>query len=179
MKDCLMPHVNDNLGYFLLLCTVFALAIGINSASVYAQKRFRFYDRFKNGLLLHSLIILPMWIVFAYLLINLNSHYVLRFDSLPIIGFLFYSLALLFFVLAIREIGWQSLLNGNWFSRREAIQSGLFRFIKNPIYDSYFLALAGAALSSSNAAYFIIAAESYIGLNVVESHVEQIKKEER
>lgn len=175
-EDCLMSHANENLDYFLLTCMVLAIAVGINSTSVYAQKRFRFYDRHKNGWLWHSLTILPAWVVFVYLLINVNSHYELRFDSLPTIGYVLYTLAILFFGLAMHKIGWKSLLNGNWFGRGKVARSGIFKYLKNPIYDSYFLAFAGAAFASSNAAYFIIALESYIGLNVIQSRVEQLNK---
>jgi protein-S-isoprenylcysteine O-methyltransferase Ste14 len=165
------------MGYLLLTCVMFALAIGINSGSVFAQKHFKFYNRWRNnGWLLHSLVILPFWTIFIYLLLNLNSHYLIRFQAVPVIGYIFFALATLLFGLAIREIGWQSLLNGNWFGRGKISHSGIFTFLKNPIYDSYLLAFIGAALAGGNAAYFVIALESYIGLNIIERQVEQIKE---
>jgi protein-S-isoprenylcysteine O-methyltransferase Ste14 len=163
--------------YLLLTCVMFALAIGINSGSVFAQKHFKLYDRWRNnGWLLHSLVILPFWTISIYLLLNLNSHYLLRFQPAPVIGYVFFALATLLFGLAIREIGWQSLLNGNWFGRGKISHGGIFKFLKNPIYDSYLLAFIGAALAGGNTAYFVIALESYIGLNIIERQVEQIKE---
>lgn len=165
------------MGYLLLTCVMFALAIGVNSGSVFAQKRFEFYSRWRNnGWLLHSLVILPFWTIFIYLLINLNSHYLLRFQAAPVIGYIFYGLAALLFWLAIREIGWQSLLNGNWFGRGKISHLGIFNILENPIYDSYLLAFIGAALVDGNAAYFVIGLESYIGLNVIEGRIEQTKE---
>lgn len=163
------------MGYLLLTCVMFALAIGINSGSVFAQKRFGFYDRWpNNGWLLHSLVILPFWTIFIYLLINLNSHYLLRFQAVPFLGYVLFGLATLLFGLAICEIGSQSLLNGNWFGRGQISHAGIFNFLENPIYDSYLLAFIGAALAGGNTAYFVIALESYIGLNIIESQVEKI-----
>jgi protein-S-isoprenylcysteine O-methyltransferase Ste14 len=163
--------------YLLLTCVMFALAIGINSGSVFAQKRVGLYNRWRNnGWLLHSLVILPFWTIFIYLLINLNSHYLLRFQAVPAIGYVFFGLATLLFSLAIHEIGWQSLLNGNWFGRGKISHAGTFKFLKNPIYDSYLLAFIGAALAGGNTAYFVIALESYIGLNIIERKVEQTQE---
>lgn len=164
------------MGYFVLTCAVFIVAIGINSASVYAQKHYGFYDRWHRGWTWHSIAILPAWILFVYLLVNLNRHYVLRFDAIPVIGYALFVLAAALFSLGLREIGWQSLTNGNWFGRGRISHSSIFKILKNPIYDSYFLSFIAAALAWGNAAYFIIALESYIGLNIVESRVEQIKE---
>ncbi|GAC1652970.1 MAG: hypothetical protein NVS4B6_29450 [Mycobacterium sp.] len=165
------------MGYLLLTCVMFAVATGINSGSVYAQKHFQFYDRWRhNGWLLHSLVILPFWAIVIYLLMNLNSHYLLRFRTVPIVGYVFFALATLLFVLALHEIGWHSLLNGTWFGRGSISHAGIFNFFKNPIYDSYLLSFIGAALAGGNVAYFVIALESYIGLNIIESRVEKIKE---
>ncbi|WP_343602214.1 methyltransferase [Mycobacterium sp.] len=165
------------MGYLLLTCVMFALAIGVNSGSVFVQKRFEFYNRRHiNGWLLHSLVILPCWAIFVYLLVNLNSHYLLRFPAVPVVGYIFFALATLLFGLAIREIGWQSLANGNWFGRGKMAHVGIFKFLKNPIYDSYLLAFIGVALTRGNAAYLVIALESYIGLNVIETRLEQVQE---
>ncbi|MBS4728293.1 hypothetical protein MSM1_08030 [Mycobacterium sp. SM1] len=142
-----------------------------------AQRRFGFYNRWRNSSwLLHSLAILPFWSSSIYLLVNLNRHYLLRFQGVPLIGYTFFSLAILLFVLAIREIGWQSLFNGNWFGRGRISHAGVFKFVKNPIYDSYLLAFIGAGLAGGNTAYFVIALESYVGLNIIEAKVEHIKE---
>ena len=162
--------------YLLLTCTIFALATGVNSASVYVQKRFKVYDRWRHGWVMHTTLILPAWIVFLYLLVNLNDHYQLTITSSPVIGYFLYGLAALLFTLSIRAIGLQALANGNWFGRGKITHSGVYKIAKNPIYISYLLMFTGAGLTSGNAAYFIIALESFIGLNIIESHIEQIKE---
>lgn len=149
--------------------------MAINSASVYAQKYFRLYDRYKMGWLWHSLVILPAWILFVYLLISLNNHYVFQFNGSMVGGYIIFIVATLLFGFAINTIGLQSLANGNFFGRGIITNSGPFRLLKNPIYDSYFLVFIGLALIGSNAAYFIIALESFVGLNILESHIESIK----
>ncbi|OBJ81393.1 hypothetical protein A9W97_02400 [Mycobacterium gordonae] len=165
------------MGYLLLTCVIFTVAIGINTGSVFAQKHFGFYNRWhKNGWLLHSLVILPLWTIAIYLLLNVDRHYRLRFPAMPVIGYAFFALATLVFGLAIREIGWSSLLNGNWFGRGKISRARIFAVLENPIYDSYILAFIGAALMRGNAAYFVIAVQSYIGLNIIESRVEKIKE---
>lgn len=165
------------MGYFLLTCTIFAIATGINSISVYVQKRFRFYNRWRNSWLLHSLVILPFWAIFMYLLLNLNNHYILHFHALPAAGYVLLILATLMFGLAIHEIGLRSLLNGNWFGRVKILHGDIFNLLKNPIYDSYLLAFIGVGLADGNAAYLILALEGYIGLNLIESRIEQIEEE--
>lgn len=163
--------------YLLLTCVMFALAIGINTGSVFAQKRFGFYTRWhKNGWRLHSVVILPFWTLAIYLLLNVDRHYLLRFPAMPVIGYAFFALATLVFGLAIREIGWSAVLNGNWFGRGKISHARIFTVLENPIYDSYILAFIGAALMDGNAAYFVIALQSYIGLNIIESRVEKIKE---
>jgi len=165
------------MGYMVLTCVVFALATAVNSASVYIQKRYRLYSQRRYGWLLHSLVILPLWALFVYLLLSLNAAYTINFHAVPITGYLCFVLALLIFGIAIHQLGWQSLLNGNWFGQGQLSHGGIFRVLKNPIYDSYLLGFIGASLTTGNAAYLIIAIESYIGLNLIESHIEQIKDE--
>ncbi|WP_407684860.1 methyltransferase [Mycobacterium sp. HUMS_1102779] len=149
----------------------------MNSASVFAQKRFRIYNRWqKNGWLVHGLVILPFWIIAIYRVLRLNSHYLLRFPAMPVVGYTFFALATLIFALAIREIGWPSLLNGNWFGRGKISHARIFNLLRNPIYDSYVLVFIGAALNSGNAAYFVIALQSYVGLNIIESRIEKIRE---
>lgn len=95
---------------------------------------------------------------------------------MPIIGYAFIALAILMFGLAIREIGWSSLFNSNWFGREKISHSRIFKLLENPIYDSYILIFIGAALAGGNAAYFVIALQSYVGLNIIEGKVEKTKE---
>jgi len=166
------------MSYFVLTSIIFVLAITVNSLSVFLQKRYRLYDKFHHGWMIHSLIILPFWLLFTILVSQLDSHYTAPFD-LPILTWLGYGLitmSIVMFTFAIREVGSQALVNGNFFGKGKMVNSGIYRFLKNPIYDSYMLFFVGLGFSFSNAAFFFLAVISYIGLNAIESRVEIMRE---
>ncbi|MBI2588910.1 hypothetical protein HYW35_01740 [Candidatus Saccharibacteria bacterium] len=158
--------------YFILTCLVFALAVAINSVSVYAQRRYKYYNRWQNGWLIHSAVIVPAWIAFIYLFVSLNGHYGINFYLLPIVGYVLLLMAFGVFMMALHEIGVQSLTNGNLFGRGKISHKGIYKILKDPIYDSYLLWFIGMSFVYGNAAYLILMLESYIGLNLIESRVE-------
>lgn len=165
------------MGYLLLTSLILVLAIAVNSTSVYFQKDRRFYDRFDSGLLVHGLVITPLWLVFALLLAELNQTFGIDMPEYPIVGYLLIVVALSLFVMSIKQVGSSALVNANFFqkSKVKPISTGVYKFLKNPIYDSYFLLFIGLGFALSNAAFFIIAGISYIGLNIIESKVERIE----
>ena len=65
-------------------------------------------------------------------------------------------------------------MNGDAFGAVTArrIGSGPYRWLRNPIYDSYALALAGWAFVTGAGGYLVLALESLIVLNLVEAGVE-------
>lgn len=162
-----------HMAYMLITCCSLLLAVAVNSCSVHLQKRRRVYDKFRHGMLLHALIILPFWLLFGFLASTLGRNYQLPTISLPAFGFALATLAASIFIAAVYTLGPGSLINSNFFKVTEFTQNGIYKFLKNPIYDSYWLFFLAFGFITSNAAYFIIAGLSFIGLNVVESRIER------
>jgi len=128
------------MAYFILTCLVFALAITINSVSVYLQKRHVFYGRWGKGWLAHSLLITPAWATFIFLVSQLHIHYLIPSAHIALAGYFLLAMGLVIFMAAIYEIGPQALVNGNLFGKGRLSHNGIYRFLKNPIYDSYIMA---------------------------------------
>ncbi len=72
------------------------------------------------------------------------------------------------------QLGPVRTANGNIFGRgpTEPVDEGPFRYLQNPMYDSYLLTFVGLALWKANAQYLVLALESYVLLNLVEGRVE-------
>jgi protein-S-isoprenylcysteine O-methyltransferase Ste14 len=162
------------MSYMLITSVSLLLAAAVNSCSVYLQSHHRIYERFRHGLLLHTLIILPFWLLFGLLLSMLDKHYRLQTISLPILGYLLAVLAVSIFVAAVYVLGPGSLININLFNARRATRKGIYKYFKDPIYDSYWLLFLALGFVTSNAAFFIISGLSFISLNIIESAIERI-----
>jgi len=162
--------------YLTLTALSLVLAITVNSASVYLHRRWRIYDGFENGLLVHGLVITPFWLTFVLLISGLNQAYGIDMPEYPSVGYLLIVIATSLFVVSIRQIGSGALVNANFFqkSRVKPISTGVYKFLKNPIYDSYSLLFMGLGFALSNAAFFVIAGVSFIGLNIIESKIERM-----
>ena len=80
----------------------------------------------------------------------------------------------LLWLAAFRELGGATVANGNFFGkgRQTPAAGGIFRLLKNPMYDSYALALIGLGLRRANAVYLLLAGESLLLLNQIEARVE-------
>ncbi len=163
--------------YLLLTIFSFNLAIFVNSMSVYLQRHNHSYDRFENSLLVHSLIITPFWVLFVLLVGGLDQAYKIDMPNFSVIGYALVLAAVGLFALSIKEIGSGALVNANLFRKNKTkpTLSGVYRYLKNPIYDSYLLLFIGVGFALSNAIFFIIAATSFFGLNIIESRVERIR----
>ncbi len=162
--------------YLLLTITAFILAITVNSTSVFLQKQHGIYKRFKYGMYVHGLVITPAWALFILLLSGLNRRYIVTIPHTGVVGPLLVLVSSVLFVAAVSKVGTQALLNGNFFKKVEFINTGVYRYVKNPIYDSYALLFIGLGLTLHNGSFLIIAIVNLIGLNVVESKIEQIKE---
>lgn len=153
------------------------LAVAVNSTSVYRQKHRRTYDRFNNGLLIHILVIMPFWVLFVVLLSGLNQAYSINISKYPTFGYSLIVIAMLLFVTSIRQIGYGALVNANFFQKNigKPVSKGVYKYLKNPIYDSYLLVFIGLGFVLANAAFFIIAGLSFVGLNIIEGKIERIE----
>lgn len=159
--------------YLYVTVAVFALAVLINSFSVYIQKKYKFYQKFKRPLLWHTLVILPAWLTFAYFLVNLSSNSSLEFIKSPYTGLALIVIAVCLFVTALQATGSQALVNGNFFGETKIINTGIFTYIKNPYYTSYWLLFIGLGFMYGNGSFLVIAAESFILLNIIEAKIEE------
>ena len=162
--------------YLLLTALCFIAAVTVNSVSVYAQKDNKTYDKFRHGLLIHTLVITPFWAFFIAMVGGLNQAVNIVIPSIPGIGLVLIIVAASMLGLSIKEVGAQALVNGNFFSKKTTVhsKSGIYKFLRDPIYDGYFVMFIGYGLFYANAAFFVLATLSFLGLNVIESHIEKI-----
>ena len=74
---------------------------------------------------------------------------------------------------AVRQLGTARVLNGAVFGAAppRRIVSGPYRLLRDPIHDSYALALAGVALLIRAGGYLALSLESLVVLNLVEAAV--------
>src|SRR5262249_28062638 len=75
---------------------------------------------------------------------------------------------------AFRQLGPARTANGFFFNRGPArrVEGGVYRWLRDPMYTAYALALVGLGLWRRNAAYPALAAEAYALLEWVEAPVE-------
>jgi protein-S-isoprenylcysteine O-methyltransferase Ste14 len=161
----------------VLTMSTFALAAGANTASVAVEQRWSLLTRWlgRRGWYVHLGIVVPLWALFLALVPGLG-----RYVSWPIsgrlrpLGTVLLGAAALLWLLAYRQLGGARTANGNIFGHgsRARVDGGVFRILRNPMYDSYALALAGLALRRGNSVYLLLAAESFLLLNQVEARVE-------
>lgn len=148
------------------------LAATVNSASVYAQKRFNYYNRFgKNGFFVHSLVISPIWLLFLYCSARIPLNTFIESNELKFLGILGIIISLLVFTIAIRQLGSQALANGIFFGKSKLTHSGIYQYLSDPIYDSYVLTAISVGIITGNANYFPIAAVLWLMLKI-ESFIE-------
>lgn len=161
----------------LLAMAAFALAAGVNTASVELQQRRQWLTRrFKRcDWYVHLALITPSYVWLFCLLWGLNTR--VRWPlprgarrlALPVA-----LLATALFLGAAIPLGPAGVLNGYFFGRSTADRrpSGIFRWLRNPSYDGYVLAFLTLAYRKGNAIYVLLAAESFALLNLMEASVE-------
>lgn len=163
--------------YLLLTVALFALAAGINTASVgLEQNRGWLTHRFgRYAWPVHLLLISPAWALFLFVLSQLGGHvHWLLPAVLQPLGWLVLGAAVLLFLASLWQLGLRRTLNGYFFGAAPStpISGGLYRWLDNPMYHSYWLAFVGTALAQANAAYLVLAAASFLLLNRCEAKVE-------
>lgn len=150
------------------------MAVVVNSLSLYLQKKHGVYNRFKSfGMAIHAVVILPLWGVFIVLLCTLKHVDQLSVSwGFNISGAVIMALAVILFVVALKEIGSNALVNGDIFLSKKRTRAGIYKYLKNPIYDSYTLLLFGAAFVYQNYGYLVLAALSIPLLHLFEVKAE-------
>lgn len=160
-----------------LTMVAFALAAGINTASVALQLRTGFLTRryASNAWYVHLAIVTPGWLLFLYLVSILGRHRGWPLpEQLRPAGLLIVAVSGALWLWTFAQLGAERTANANIFGRgpKQPVDSGLFRYLENPMYDSYILAFVGLALWKANAQYLLLALESYVLLNLVEARIE-------
>lgn len=163
----------------LLASLLFVLAVIVNSASVYLHKRYRIYARFgKHANTSHSFVILPLWVLFALTASKMNGAHQLKVRwGFEWVGGVLIITAISLFVIAIRAIGNQALVNGDVFKPTKRTDAGVYKLLKNPIYDSYTILLLGLGFAYQNYGYVILAVLSVPLLHVIEVRAENYKQQ--
>lgn len=163
--------------YLKLVMLVFALAAGVNTASVALQQRHHILTHIfgPRAWYAHLALIIPPWLWFLAALGGLNRriHWPLP-DTIRMLGSPVRAVAAALWLLAFWQLGPVRTVNGSFFNRgpAEPVRGGIYRWLQNPMYDSYVLAFVGTGLHHANAVYLLLAAESYLLLNRFEAQVE-------
>jgi len=163
--------------YLIMTMAVFALATAINTASVVIEQKGALLTRFvgSRAWYLHLAVITPAWVWFLALARRLGEH--ADWPLPPVVrpfGVSVLVVGVIIFILAFRELGFAGMANGYFFGRtsKTPVRSGVYRLLKNPMYDSYAVILIGVGLYAANAAYLLLAGESMVLLNLLEARVE-------
>lgn len=161
--------IYDKIAIALLILTII-----VNCVTVHLQKTKRIYDRFgRHALTVHSVIVSIFWGLFIISEFVTNKSTWRLENSYPLIGYTIMAVALTIFILAIRQIGYKALSNGNFFGQPWKDLKGIYKVLPEPIYISYTVWFIGIGLASSLKVFFVFAVISLIGLVVIESRVER------
>lgn len=170
--------------HLLKTMAAFALGAGINTASVALQLRTGLLTRryADKAWYVHLAVVTPGWLLFLYLVSTLGRHRGWPLpDQLRPAGILLLVLSSALWIWTFTQLGAERTANANIFGRGPdgPVDTGPFRYLENPMYDSYLLAFAGLALWKADARYLLLALESYLLLNLVEASVENRAIKER
>ena len=168
----------------LLALLAFAVAVVVNTTSVELQQRHRWLTRRfgSRDWYAHLILITPgyLWLFHALKELPGAVRWPLpaawqRFNQ-PVLA-----ASTLLWLEAYRQLGLAEMLNRNFFrgGSTRAARGGMFRWLRDPVYVSYVLAFVGWALRRRNAVYLLLAAESFLLLNVLEAKVENRPFESR
>lgn len=107
---------------------------------------------------------------------QLHVNQLLHYESINlwILGVVLVATAIVLFIAAIKTIGSGALVNSNFLKPQQKVTGGVYRYFKNPIYDSYALFFLGFGLIYSNWGYIVLSALVWLLLICIESRVEKI-----
>ncbi|HEY2220637.1 methyltransferase [Actinomycetospora sp.] len=165
-----------------LAIAALASAIAVNCVAVWAQKRHRAYDRLGRWAWpAHIALLVVVWggAVLAIVLLVLHGPEIrwplpswVRWPGL-VLGLI----ATMVFGQGIRQLGAQSLFNGNFFGHgRPFTREGIYEWLDDPMYVAYTATFVALAMRQADAIYLLLAVVSAVGLNLVESRVERFEE---
>ncbi|MGD9893737.1 MAG: methyltransferase [Dehalococcoidia bacterium] len=151
----------------LVTMVLFTTAAGVNTASVAFQQRTAYLTRRFGpyGWCIHLVTVISLWVCFLALLPGLGRR--VRWPLPSLVrpwGVPLLVVAALGWLIAFLQLGGTRTGNGNFFGHgsTEPVCGGIFALLRNPMYDSYVLALVGAALHSGNAVYLLLAGQAAV-----------------
>jgi protein-S-isoprenylcysteine O-methyltransferase Ste14 len=163
-----------NNGY--IVCGLFILAILINCTAVYLQKRHSIYDKFgRNAHNLHAAIISVFWLFFivSYVWLETQTPAGTAYSDSLIATFL-KVIAVLLFYLSIKQIGVSALTNKDLFTNKRRKLSGVYLYIREPIYLSYTIFIFASGMATGIEAFYYMSIISFIGLQFIEAKIESL-----
>ena len=157
--------------------TALALAAGVNTGSIAIQQRYQLLTRMfaSRDWAMHLLLISPSYLWFLYLIARLvRDRPRGRPGTFRPIGAVLSVAAVVVWAAAYRQLGPARTGNGYFFGRggSQPVQGGIYRWLANPMYDSYTAMLVGLALWNRDQRFLVLAAEAYLMFNVVEARIE-------
>ena len=163
--------------HLLLAVALFALAAAINTGSVALQQRTDWLGRrFGRGAWwAHLAIVTPGWAAFLYVQVQLGQHLVWPLPAgLWPLGWALLLLAAGLVAGSFLQLGLRRTFNGAFFDGGTPIpvSGAAYRWLQNPMYDGFWVSFVAIALIEANAAYLVLAAASYLLLNLFEARVE-------
>ncbi len=161
----------------LTTAAAFVAATAMNTLSVAEEQRRHSLSRRygRAAWYVHLALVTPPWVVFLASLWGLGDR--VRWPlprSLRLLGPPLVAAAIGIWSQAFRQLGPARTGNGDVFGHAspEPVHAGIFALLENPMYDSYALAFVGTALWKANGIYLLLAAESFVLLNLIEARVE-------
>lgn len=163
--------------HLLLTLALFALAAGINTGSVALEQQRQWLTKpfGSRAWAVHMVLITPGWLAFLAFDAQLNYQFQWPLPTvLRPLGAVLVAAALILFAMSFWQLGMRQTFNGHFFGWKASkpLSSGAFRWLKNPMYDSFCLGFIGGALVLTNGAYLVLAVASYLFLNRFEAGVE-------
>jgi protein-S-isoprenylcysteine O-methyltransferase Ste14 len=156
----------------------FGVAAAINTASVAVEQRRGCLTRWfgQYAWEAHLVLVVPPWLLFLTRLPGAGSGTRSRLPhAVRPVGWAVWIAGAWLWVQAYGQLGAARTANADIFGRVPRLQlaGGVLGWLRDPMYDAYALGLIGTALASRNPAYLLLAVESVVLLNGLESAVER------
>ncbi len=154
----------------------FIVVVAINSAAVYAQRRYRLYTRLlgRHNWHVHVILLSVIWAAFLIALFLMRPPSWKLSPVLRPFGIAVAAVGIWLVVTSWARLGTAGVCNGWFFGRGPAkqIKGGVFR-LSNPMYTSFILLFIGVAFWLENASYLWLAAVSFVLLNIIQARIEK------
>lgn len=163
----------------VLIFGVISISVSVffNSLLVYLKKNKKgiFTKTKKWSILIHGMIIVPLWISTFLGVIYLSLKDGLSSSMFSLVtSVVVYMSSLIIFYFSVAALGWGSLVNRNVFEgkKNRVVKSGVFKYFNNPMYVSFDLFFVALGLLTGNVSTVLVAAYLFVGLNLVQSKIE-------